>query len=110
VITYNKLVRDGIPEIIQRSGRKVKTKTVAGDELMSALSAKLLEECSEFRESQSVEELGDILEVLYALASNLNCSRVELEKIREQKALANGAFKDGFFLIEAEAKEESGGA
>ena len=103
MIQYDKLVRDRIPEIIRGHGRKFETKTISGDELITTLISKLHEELIEFEADQSLEELADILEVIYALLDNLGFSRDELESAREKKAESNGAFNDGIILIEAEA-------
>lgn len=47
-ITYNKLVRDNVPDIIRANGGTCKTKTVKGEELRTALREKLCEEVAEF--------------------------------------------------------------
>ena len=101
--TYNKLVRDRIPQIIADKGHEFRVREIAGDELFVALKAKLVEELDEFDRANNIEELADILEVTIALAEYLGADRNELEAIRQKKAEANGSFKRGIFLIASES-------
>ena len=98
--SFNKLVRDHIPAIIEASGRKAITRTLQGLELIDALAEKLNEEVAEFQESRSTEELADILEVVRALGEHLGVNIDELEAIRENKAAERGGFYEGVFLVE----------
>lgn len=66
--TYNKLVRDKIPENIDRKeGKKCKYKILDDVEYLQELNKKVLEEANEFIEENSVEELGDLMEVINAI-------------------------------------------
>lgn len=67
-IVYNKLVRDRIPEIIAASGKRCDTRILSEEEYLAMLRTKLHEELAEYEESGELEELADILEILYALA------------------------------------------
>ena len=72
--TYNKLVRDRIPEIIEANGHKCETRVLNDDEYLLELKNKLQEEVNEFLESGSVEELADILEVVHSLSAQFGTS------------------------------------
>ncbi len=98
MIQYNKLVRDRIPEIIQKSGRKCHTRILADEEYVKELTKKLHEEVKEFTEQPNLEELADILEIINALAEILTADIAKVEDIRKQKALDRGTFKDRIFL------------
>ena len=100
--TYNKLVRDRIPEIIHATGKKYESRTIQGEQLIEALKLKLQEELVEFDEAHAPEELADILEVVHAIAANIGIPLSELEEIRRVKADSNGGFQQGIFLIAAE--------
>ena len=91
---YDKLVRDDIPELLRRDGKRVETHTAAADEYVERLDAKLDEEIAEYREDGSLEELADVLEVAYALAAAEGATRSELEELRAEKAESNGRFID----------------
>mgnify|MGYP001778380846 CR=1 FL=1 len=92
LITYNKLVRDKIPEIIETSGKKCEIQVLKDDAYLEMLEIKLDEELKEYQESHEVEELADILEVIYALANASSISKEQLEDIRKLKAEKRGAF------------------
>lgn len=97
-ITYNKLVRDLIPQIIERDGKKAKLTKIIGPELNEALVNKLSEEGQEFLEEMNIEELADILEIVHALIELNNFQLEDVEQIRKSKQEQRGAFKEGFFL------------
>lgn len=58
--TYNKLVRDKIPEIISASGNKANCCILGKDEYIKGFDRKLDEECAEYRTDKNIEELADI--------------------------------------------------
>jgi predicted house-cleaning noncanonical NTP pyrophosphatase (MazG superfamily) len=99
---YNKLVRDKIPAIIKESGATPKTKILSGKEYFHALKRKLYEEMNEFNDSYDVEELVDILEVVYALSDFLNVDHGDLYKIRSKKLHERGGFYDKILLVSVE--------
>lgn len=96
--TYNKLVRDRIPEIIEADGKKFDIHYAKEEELMALLQKKLQEEMKEFNEDKNLEELSDILEVVFGLATALGCSEEELLAKREEKRAKRGGFKEGIVL------------
>ena len=80
---YNKLVRDKIPEIITKDNKKAVTK-ILNDE--------------EYLESNNIEELADIVEVIYGILEVKNISIEEFENVRKSKVQKRGAFKEKIFL------------
>ena len=66
--TYNKLVRDRIPELIEASGSHCKTEILSDEAYLKMLDAKLDEELAEYHNDQNIEELADLLEVIFAAA------------------------------------------
>ena len=94
-----KLVRDRIPEIIEKNGEIPHIRILAEEEYRRCLEAKLDEEVAEFHADQNAEELADILEVLYALAENIGCSKARLHQIYEEKHAQRGGFQDRIFLM-----------
>ena len=97
--TYNKLVRDKIPEEIDReSGRKCKYRILDDEEYLKELNKKVLEEANEFIEKDSIEELGDLMEVLNAIMKQKGYSIEEVKKIMKKKEQKKGAFNNKIFL------------
>lgn len=99
---YNKLVRDGIPDIIRSQGQTPKTRILSDEEYRRCLTDKLQEEVAEFLADATVEELADILEVVYALVATTGASPANVEAIRQQKAEARGSFEQKIYLIGVE--------
>ena len=97
---YNKLVRDKIPAIIEADNKKCEIEIVKGKgkEKQELLEKKLLEEVNEYLEDKNIEELADIMEVLYGLAKELGYSEEQLNKKREEKLKERGGFKEGIVL------------
>lgn len=100
--TYNKLVRDLIPEIIAESGKKCSIEILNDEEYIKSIDAKLDEELAEYHKDQNIEELADLLEVIYAAARARGYSIEELERIRVSKAQERGGFDKRILLKEVE--------
>lgn len=103
---YDKLVRDRIPEIIEKSGKKAVTRTLTDEEYKVYLEKKLDEEVAEFHESKSLEELADIEEVLHALRAAYGYSFEELAVKRMAKTVERGAFHHKTLLLEVKEGED----
>lgn len=100
---YNKLVRDKIPQIIENNGRKAVYRYLNDNtEYLNELEKKLNEELNEYQDSKSLEEMADILEVLFSLCIARGYSVEELLKMREEKAMIRGSFKEKIFLERVE--------
>jgi predicted house-cleaning noncanonical NTP pyrophosphatase (MazG superfamily) len=99
---YDKLVRDRIPDIIKDAGKRFTTSVLEESEYLAQLDRKLEEELAEYLASKDVpsqiEELADILEVVYAVAEAKGITVEELEAIRYKKAEKKGAFKGRVLL------------
>ena len=99
---HNKLVRDKIPAIIIEDGRKCKTKILSEKDYIFELERKLSEEVHEYKLDKNLDELCDVLEVVYALAAARGMSLEELEAKRLAKRERRGGFEGKVYLIEAE--------
>lgn len=97
---YNKLVRDKIPEIIGHDGKTCVTEVLSDEEYLRMVDAKLDEELEEYHKDQNVEELADLIEVIYAAAVARGYSVEELEKVRQAKTEKQGAFNNRILLKE----------
>ena len=97
-ITYNKLVRDKIPQIIESDGKICEMEILSDCEYLKMIDVKLDEELAEYHKDQNLEELADILEVIHAAAVARGYSVEELEALRKKKAEKRGGFRDKIFL------------
>lgn len=98
MITYDKLVRDLIPEIIETSGKTATIEVVNNEVAFDYLLKKLDEEVSEFKTDQNLEELADVMEVLFGLAHKLGYSEQDLLTKRQEKKQARGGFEKNIIL------------
>ena len=97
--TYNKLVRDKIPENIdKKEGRKSKYRILNDKVYLEELNKKVIEEANEFVEDNSAEELGDLFEVLKTIMDIKGYSVQKIEEVMKYKRAEKGAFKNKIFL------------
>ena len=101
---YCKLVRDNIPEIIEKSGKHARIDVLSDEEYELFLELKLDEEIKEYHDSQDLEELVDILEVIIALAQVKGCDFSDLVDLQRKKAAERGGFSKKILLIEVSEK------
>lgn len=111
--TFNKLVRDLIPDIIRAKGEEPEVVTLREDEFFWALGAKMLEEAMELnkaiiegRREDIIGELADVKEVLLAILKIQNISEEELEEARINKNEKRGSFKKRIFLKKTKIVED----
>ncbi len=88
--SYEKLVRDNIPEILDEKGVQYELRIAEPNEYKKELIKKLSEEVGEFSVAGAVEELADVLEVMLALREFPEYA--DLELVRLQKLKERGGF------------------
>ena len=97
-IIYNKLVRDRIPGIIEKSGKQCETEILSDEMHLEMIDKKLDEELAEYHKDQNIEELADLLEVIHAATKARGYSIEALEKVRAEKAEKRGGFDKKILL------------
>ena len=101
---YPKLVRDRIPEMIERDGKTAVTHIAETKEYIIFLLAKVVEEATDLRNAEGAdhqrEEIADVREVLDALQSALEISEDEIAAIQKSKADERGGFSERIILDE----------
>lgn len=102
---YHKLVRDRIPQIITQQGNRCITQTLEADAYLQMVDQKLNEELAEYYENPCLEELADLLEVVYAAAKARGYAPEELDALREQKAEQRGRFDQRILLVEVQESQ-----
>jgi predicted house-cleaning noncanonical NTP pyrophosphatase (MazG superfamily) len=93
-----KLVRDRIPELAATTGHPGSYHQASEAEFAGWLRVKLLEEATEAATATATtptelaEDLGDVLQVLYALAATVGLDAAEIECARARKARTHGTY------------------
>lgn len=99
--TYNKLVRDRIPEVIESEGRRYLIETLSDVEYEQALRDKLIEEAREVAQStdELAQELADMYEVLDALMALHSLTEEQLRALQAQRRAERGSFSRRIRLV-----------
>ncbi|HDR7492771.1 TPA: nucleoside triphosphate pyrophosphohydrolase [Bacillus cereus] len=96
--TYNKLIRNKIPQIIKNNGKTPTTRILSQEEYITEICKKAEEELTEYLEATTkehkLEELSDLLELINALAEHEGTTLKEINSIRKKKAEERGGFSD----------------
>jgi len=104
--TYNKLVRDKIPEIIKNNNGIPKTKILNDIEYKKELEIKLTEEINEVLNSadgeKRLEELADVLEVVKSLAELEKNTLDDIIDLANKKREKRGGFELKIYLEEVD--------
>ena len=95
-----KLVRDGIPDLMLQNGQTPHTRILDDMEYRKELENKLQEEVEEYLMGKNEEELANILEVLDAIIEENHFSWENILEIKRAKKESRGGFKKKIFLIE----------
>lgn len=98
IYTYNKLIRDNNVKLMEDKGCKVSYEILDDKKYGEELDKKLIEEVNEYLADYNIEEMADIMEVIYALLDFRGISMEEVDKIRIKKRERKGAFKKKIFL------------
>lgn len=99
-----KLVRDKIPEIIKNAGKTPMIEILSNEDYLKELDIKLNEEVAEYQADKSIEEMADVLEVLFAICEARGHSIDELLQVKASKQEKRGGFKDRIYWIGNEEK------
>ena len=92
-----KLVRDKIPEIIKADGKEPITRVLSEQEFLNELDKKLNEEVEEYQADKSLEELADVVEIVYTICEARGYTIEDLMEIKAQKKDKRGGFKDRIY-------------
>ena len=107
--TYNKLVRDRIPEIIQKEGNTADIIILSEESFKQAIKEKLIEEATEVCNAQNrddiLSELADLQEVMDTIKQLYNINTLEVNTIQAVKALQRGKFEKRLYLKSVKEKE-----
>ena len=94
-----KLVRDKVPEIIKNDGRTPIIEILSNEDYLIELDKKLNEEVAEYHADKSIEEMADVLEVLFTICEARGHSVEELLQLKAMKSEKRGGFKDRIYWL-----------
>ena len=98
----NKLVRDKIPYLVAKEGGSYSLKLLSPLEHQYEITKKMYEELNEYNvattKEVAIEELVDMVELIYAAVKLHDLSIDEFEAIRLEKKKKKGGFEKGIYL------------
>lgn len=101
---YNKLIRDHIPDIIGASGKRTVVSILSDEEYLLRLREKCQEELSEYTlaemDQKRLEELADLLEVMYALARSAEHHQTSWKQFVERRQKSVGLLRKSCFCTQ----------
>lgn len=99
---FEKIIRDLIVPQMQRKGITVFTRALDPQETIVKLKEKLLEEtqevCASCTKEGLVEELGDVMEVVQAIASTHGLSLEDVLEVARAKKVEKGGFDTATYV------------
>lgn len=98
----NKLVRDKVPSLVTKDGGSYSLKLLSPLEHQHEITKKMYEELNEYNaatsKEEAIEELVDIVELIYAAVKLHDLSIEEFEEMRLNKKKKKGGFEKGIYL------------
>ncbi|MFF5994969.1 nucleoside triphosphate pyrophosphohydrolase [Lysinibacillus sp. KU-BSD001] len=102
MVAFNKLVRDKVPSLVTKDGGSYSLKLLSPLEHQHEITKKMYEELDEYHAAQSkdeaIEELVDMVELIYAAIKLHDVSPEDFEAIRLEKKKKKGGFEKGIYL------------
>lgn len=102
MIQLNKLVRDKVPSLVTKDGGSYSLKLLSPLEHQHEITKKLFEELDEYNtttsKEQALEELVDMVELIYAAVKLHDMPLEEFEQLRLQKKSLKGGFGKAIYL------------
>lgn len=102
-IYYNKLIRDKIPERIEKSGGDFKIRKLKAKYFEKELIKKVGEEADGLlnvkTKKKLISELADVLDVIQEIKKFKGITNQQIKKARRESNKKKGGFKERLFLI-----------
>lgn len=100
--TYNKLVRDRVPEIFKNSGREVEYKILSDSQVLLALQDKLLEKAQKFAERPTEDEISEIFELMDTIIDKFQFEQMHIDYLKMRNREVKGGYTQNIYLISVE--------
>lgn len=86
-ITYRKLIRDRIPQIIEGAGKHYAVRKMDDEAYRQALRAKLIEEAKEVQHANKTELMMELADLLEVIDSIITANGLRFEDVRAVQGL-----------------------
>jgi predicted house-cleaning noncanonical NTP pyrophosphatase (MazG superfamily) len=101
---YPKLIRDKIPELVKQEGIVPSIRKIQNDEeFLEYILKKIVEEAQELSEAKTdsniLEEIADVYEIINALKQLKNLSDADIEAVQTQKRQKRGGFDERIIML-----------
>lgn len=100
---YNKLVRDNMPNLIEKTGKIVKYEIADPIFLKAYVKDKILEEAEELFQAESltseIEEVIDLLTIIDKFLDVCQINKEQLNKAIKEKGNYKGFFENNYYLL-----------
>ncbi|MDD3302642.1 MAG: nucleoside triphosphate pyrophosphohydrolase [Candidatus Gracilibacteria bacterium] len=101
----DKLIRDNMPEILDKKGIPYKTEVSSGYKLREYIIKKIIEEVQELIDADKlgdkdkiIGEIVDVTDIIKKYCKEMGINEEEIEKVRTQKNKERGGFDKGIIL------------
>ncbi len=94
-------MRDKIPRILESRNIPYKSHVANNEEYEEKLYEKLLEEAKEVQKEKTIDEIADVLEVIYAIMDLNRFHAKDVEMARKKKLEERGGFTQRIILQES---------
>lgn len=105
-IYYNKLIRDKIPQVMERRGARYKIRRLSQKQLKIELLKKVGEEASGLLNSKTkaevADEVGDVLAVINEIKKVFKITDKEINQAIKNAFVKKGGFRKKLYLIWSE--------
>ncbi len=102
MIRYNMIVRDRLPEMLEKEGRKCQVRVVGNDEALHYLAERLRGQVDEFLRAPMPIDAADMLEIMRAIIVKAGWNYDEIEAMRIGKLEDRGGFETNTILLHTE--------
>lgn len=96
--SFGKLVRDNVPQILENQGNKCDVDTLNKDHALEYLYIKLQETIFDLVDTEDLDELADILEIVYTIGGKYGYSSEDIIKRMIEKKEEYGSFEKNLLL------------
>ncbi|WP_330202229.1 nucleoside triphosphate pyrophosphohydrolase [Cyanobacterium sp. Dongsha4] len=108
---YSKLIRDNIPDFLDKNNLNYQLTILNNDEYKQELKRKLIEEAKEVfatdKKEDLIEEIADVYEVIEAIIEANNITSDDINLVKEKKAQLKGKFNKKLQLINCRNSEKN---